>query len=134
MKLEPIFMKTILVDAVNSFIIPGEGIFKEMRELLDSYQNPKIILTGAKYDDFDKYWLNEMPYEVFTLQHDPEKTELQYYQTMLINFRLAAADTIYFEHNPEAVESAQSVGIKTFYYDKDKKDLAALKEFIDANL
>lgn len=127
-------MKTILVDAVNAFIIPGEGIFKEMQTLLDSYPNPKIILTGAKYADFDKYWLNQMPYEVFTLEHDPEKTELQYYQTMLVNFRLAAGDTIYFEHNPEAVESAKCVGINTFYYDKEKKDLVALKEFLDSNL
>jgi FMN phosphatase YigB (HAD superfamily) len=127
-------MKTILVDAVNSCIIPGQGIFKEMQELLNSYPNPKIILTGAKYDDFDKYGLNEMPYEVFTLEHDPEKTELQYYQTMLVNFRLAAKDAIYFEHNPEAVETAQEVGITTFYYDKDKRNLVALKDFIDANL
>lgn len=127
-------MKTILVDAVNAFVIKEHGIFKEMHELLESYPNPKIILTNANKEERIKFGLNEMLYEVFTLEHDPEKTELQYYQTMLINFRLLASDVIYFEHNPEAVETAQAVGINTFYYDKDKQDLVALKAFLDKNL
>jgi len=41
---------------------------------------------------------------------------------------------IYFEHNSDAVKSSQSVGINTFYYDNDKKDLTALKQFLDENL
>jgi len=40
-------MKTILVDAINAFIIKGEGILKEMHILLEKYPNRKIILTGA---------------------------------------------------------------------------------------
>ena len=40
-------MKTILVDAVNTFVIKGDGIFKEMSELLEQYPNRKIILTNA---------------------------------------------------------------------------------------
>jgi hypothetical protein len=47
---------------------------------------------------------------------------------------LDAKDVIYFEHNAEAVKSAQSIGILTFHYDKDKKDLDALRKFIDENL
>lgn len=41
---------------------------------------------------------------------------------------------IYFEHNEDAVKSAQSVGIPTYHYDKDKPDLVELKKFIDKNL
>ena len=40
-------MKTILVDAVDSFVIEKDGkfvIFQEMYELLEKYQNRKIIL------------------------------------------------------------------------------------------
>lgn len=43
-------MKTILVDAVDGFIIESEGafkIFEEMQGLLESFPNRKIILTGA---------------------------------------------------------------------------------------
>ena len=52
---------------------------------------------------------------------------------MLKNFNLKPEDVIYFEHNPEAVKSAQSVEITSHYYDAAKKDLEALKLFLDGN-
>ncbi len=129
-------MKTILVDAVDCFVIEKEGtfqIFKEMQELLENFPNRKIILTGANDEQSKKFGLDKMPWEVFTLKHDPEKTDPEYYRIMLQKFNLKPEDVIYFEHNPDAVKSAQSVGINTFYYDNDKKDLTALKQFLDEN-
>jgi HAD superfamily hydrolase (TIGR01509 family) len=127
-------MKTILVDAVNAFIIEGKGIFKEMYDLLKTYPNNKIILTGANDEQFKMFGLNNMPYEVFTLKHNPEKTDPKYYEMMLRNFNLTKDDVIYFENDENAVKSAQSVGIKTYHYNKDEKDLVRLKRFIDENL
>jgi len=43
-------------------------------------------------------------------------------------------DVVYFEHNADAVKSAESVGITAYNYDKDKKDLEALKKFLDESL
>ena len=116
-------MKTILVDAINTFVIKDEGIFEAMRALLEQYSNRKIILTNADDEQMKKYGLNEMPYEVFTLKHNPEKTDPRYFEKMLEFFNLNARDVVYFEHNENAVKSAQSVGIKTYHYNKDKKDL-----------
>jgi len=82
----------------------------------------------------EKFGLNKMPYEVFTLKHDPEKTDSKYYEMMLKHFSLDAKDVTYFEHNEDAVKSAQSVGINTFHYDKNAKDIDALKKFIDESL
>ena len=131
-------MKTILVDAVDCFVIEKEDgtfqIFEEMRDLLENFPNKKIILTGANDEQFKKFGLNKMPWEVFTLKHNPEKTNPEYYKIMLRKLSLNTEDVIYFEHNPGAVKSAQSVGITTFYYDNDKKDLTALKQFLDENL
>ncbi|MBS3174088.1 hypothetical protein J4399_07060 [Candidatus Woesearchaeota archaeon] len=127
-------MKTILVDAVDTFVIEGEGIFEEMHELLEQYPNRKIILTNADYESDNKHGLNDMPYEVFTLKHNPDKTDPKYFEAMSEHFKLNADDVIYFEHNPEAVKSAESVGIISFHYDADKKDLVALKEFLDENV
>ena len=130
-------MKTILVDAVDAFVIETEGtfkIFKEMHDLLETFENRKIILTGADDEQFKKFGLNKMPYEVFTLKHNPEKTDPKYYEKMLEHFGLSKDDIVYFEHNPEAVKSAQLVGIKSHYYDNDKKDLEALKSFLAENL
>ena len=127
-------MKTILVDAVDTFVIGGEGIFEAMHKMLEEYPNKKIILTNANDEQMEKFELNDMPYGVFTLKHNPEKTDPKYFEIMLRHFNLDAKDVIYFEHNEDAVKSAQSVGIIAFHYDKDKRDLTALKKFIDENL
>ena len=126
--------KTILVDAVDCFVSDTGEIYKKIHELLETYPNKKIILTGANDEQFKKFGLDKMPYEVFTLKHNPEKTDRLYYVKMLEHFGLIEQDVVYFEHNPEAVKSAQSVGITTHFFDYDKKDLNALKEFLDKNL
>ena len=74
-----------------------------------------------------------MPYDVFTLKHNPEKIDPLYYVKMLEYFGLRADDVLYFEHNPAAVTSAQSVGIRSYFFDNDKKDLKALHDFLDRN-
>jgi HAD superfamily hydrolase (TIGR01509 family) len=127
-------MKTILVDAVDAFVIGGEGIFEEMHDLLETYPNKKIVLTGANDEQYKEFGLDKVPYEVFTLKHNPEKTDPKYFKILLTKYSLKADEVIYFEHNPQAVKSAQSLGITTYHYDPDKKNLVALKAFIDNNL
>jgi len=131
-------MKTILVDAVYAFVVDTDDgsfeIFEKMHEMLEKYPNRKILLTGADDEQFKTFGLSKMPYEVFTLKHNPEKTEPEYYKKMLEHFNLESENVIYFEHDPEAVKSAQSAGITSYYYDSDKKDVESLKKFLDENL
>lgn len=130
-------MKTILVDAVYCFIIENDNgfiIFEDLFNLLEKYSNKKIILTGADDEGIKKYGLDNVPYQIFTLKHNPEKRNPEYYSIMLKNFNLNKNEVIYFEHDIEAVKSAQSVGINTYYYDNEKKDLVTLKKFLDENL
>lgn len=127
-------MKIILVDAVNTFVIEGSGIFKEMHELLETYENKKVILTNADDEQLKSFGLDQTPYEVFTLKHNPEKTDPLFFSSMLKHFGLSNDDVVYFEHNPKAVESAQSVGIVSYHYDPQQKDILALKAFLDASL
>jgi HAD superfamily hydrolase (TIGR01509 family) len=131
-------MKTILIDAVYCFIIEKEEgnfeMFQEMFDFLETYPNKKIILTGAADDKIKFYKLDQMPYEVFTLKHNPEKTDPEYYKILLNKFNLKKDEVIYFEHDINAVKSAQSVGINTYHYDNEKKDLESLREFINNNL
>lgn len=127
-------MKTILVDAIYCFVSDQGEIFGEMYNLLEKYPNKKILLTGANDEQIEKWKLKEMPYEFFTLKHNPEKSDPKYYEIMLSRFSLKPEEVIYFEHNANAVKSAESVGIKTYFYDDSKKDLASLKSFLDNNL
>ena|SRR3989344_4810478 len=127
-------MKTILVDAVNTFVIKNEGIYKPMFELLERYPNRKIILTNANDKQIEEFGLNKMPYEVFTLKHNPEKTDPVYFEIMLKHFGLKPKDVIYFEHNPDAVKSAESINIISYHYDAKKQDIEALKMFLKNNI
>lgn len=127
-------MKTILVDAIGVFVNEDASIFDEMRKMLEEFPNRKIILTSASDEQMKRFGLDDMSYEVFTLKHNPEKTNQKYYRMMLEHFSLSAEDVVYFEHNKDAAKSASSVGILTHYYDSDKRDLDSLKKFLADNL
>ncbi len=124
-------MKTILVDAVDTFVIEGKGVYKPMFNLLEKYPNRKIVLTNANDEQMVPFALTNLPYELFTMKHNPDKVDPKYFREMFKHFDLKSADVIYFEHNPDAVKSAKSLGIISYFYDADKKDLVALKQFLD---
>ncbi len=126
-------MKTILVDAWNTFVTE-EGTFIEMQKMLDSFENKKIILTNANDEQLIKLGIVDMPYEVFTLKHSPDKVEPEFYKTMLVHFDLDIDDVIYFEHDENAVKSARSVGINTYHYNHEEKDLKKLQTFLKENV
>lgn len=127
-------MKTILVDAINGLVLEDGSILEPMHKLLETYPNNKLVLTGANDEQFKQFKLDQVPYEVFTLKHNPEKTNPQYFKILLEKYGLKANDTIYFEHNAEAVNAAKLMGIATYFYDHTKEDMEALKQFLDENL
>lgn len=127
-------MKTILVDAINGLILEDGSILEPMHKLLESYPNKKIVLTGANDEQFKQFKLDQVPYEVFTLKHNPEKTDPEYFNILFEKYNLKAEDVVYFEHNAEAAKTAQSVGIPTNFYDHTKEDMDGLKQFLDENL
>lgn len=127
-------MKTILVDAINGLVLEDGSILEAMHTLLESYPNNKIVLTGANDEQFKQFKLDQVPYKVFTLKHNPEKNDSQYFKILLRKYNLTADNVVYFEHNTEAAKTARSIGIATFFYDHTKEDMDALKQFLDENL
>lgn len=126
-------MKIILVDAYNTFVTET-WINREMQVLLDSFSNKKIILTNADEEKQKELWIVNLPYELFTLNFNPLKFDPKYYEIFLKKYGLEIDDVVYFEHNLEAVNSAKSLWINTYHYDKDKKDLDWLEKFLNDNL
>lgn len=127
----------ILVDAVHTFIVEGKegfSVFKEMFALLEKFPQRKILLTGADDDQYKKFGLNAAPYEVFTMKHHPEKSDSAYFHVLLEKFNLKPNQVIYFEHDKEAVRSAESIGIKTYFYDAKDRDLKSLEKFLQTYL
>ena len=84
-------MKTILVDAVDTFVIEGEGVYEPMHKLLEKYPNRKIILTNANDEQMEPFGLVNLPYEMFTMKHNPDKVDPIYFQTFLRFCKLKSA-------------------------------------------
>lgn len=126
-------MKTILVDAWNT-LFTENGIDQEMKEILDDFENKKIVLTNANDEQIIKFGIDKSPYEVFTLKHNPDKDDVKYYQDFFKAHNLSSEDVIYFEHNSDAVTSAKENNITTLHFDKDVRDLEELKEFLENNI
>ncbi len=126
-------MKTILVDAWNTFITE-DGINTEMKELLDRFSNQKIIVTNANEEEQAVFGMVNLPYPLYSLNHHPDKTDPYYFECLLKAFNLRPEDTVYFEHNADAVASASAIGIRTHWYDKDLRDLNKLQEFLESSV
>lgn len=127
-------MKTILVDGISGLILKDGTLQQEMYELLETYPNPKLVLTGANDEQWKQYNLDISPYEVFTLKHDPEKTDPRYFEILMEKYNLTPEQVVYFEHSPEAAKTAESVGIRTYFYDDIKQDISALRAYLDSAL
>lgn len=127
-------MKTILVDGISGLILKDGTLFTEMYDLLETYPNPKLVLTGANDEEWKEFNLDISPYEVFTLKHNPEKTDPKYFEILLEKYHLEPSDVIFFEHNPTAANTAASIGIKTYFYDHNAHDIEALKNFFDSTI
>ena len=123
-------MKTILVDAFNTFVTSDGNINREMEEMLNKFENRKIILTNADKEKQVELWLVDLPYEMFTQNFNPLKIEPTYFENFFKEYDLNICDVIYFEHDLGAVESARSLWITTYHYDKEKKDIKALEWFL----
>ena len=125
--------KTILVDAWNTFVTHN-GINKELLSILDSFQNQKIIVTNANDSERIKFGIINMPYPVFSLSHNPNKTSPEYFEKLFKVYNLSANNVVYFEHNKDAIKSALSVGICSFWYNHEKPNIEELVTFLKSNL
>lgn len=126
--------KVILVDAYNTFVLSNGSIDEEMYELLEEFENTKILVTNADIEKQQELGIVNMPYEVFTLNFNPEKTNPEYFNMFLGTYGLEPKNCIYFEHNPLAVENANKLGIVSFHFNHEKRDLKELKTFLETYL
>ncbi|MCH1548280.1 MAG: hypothetical protein L7S44_06980 [Flavobacteriaceae bacterium] len=124
-------MKVILVDAWNTFVKNNE-IDISLHSFLDRFKNKKIILTNANDKQLIEFGIVNMPYEVFSLSNNPNKSDVNYYKILINHFNFKIENLLYIEHNIDAVNSAKSIGIKTHHY-KESEDYK-LKEFILKNI
>jgi predicted DNA-binding protein with PD1-like motif len=74
--------KTILVDARNT-LFTSSGVNTELVVCLDEFTNTKIVVTNANSDEKKQFGIVETIYEVFSLEHNPNKTDPHYFIQLL---------------------------------------------------
>ena len=122
----------ILVDAWNT-LVTEEGIYNQMLSLLNEYETPKVIVTNANEEEKIKLGIVDMPYPVFSLAHQPNKTDPLYFKKLLSHLSVTPQEVIYFEHHRKACEAAISLGIKT-HWQAIGTHLKDLNAFLDKHL
>lgn len=127
-------MKTILVDAASTLFLDDGSIDEKLHTLLETYPNKKIVLTNANDEQMPMFGIDKSPYEVFTLKHNPDKVDPVYFTKFMEKYGFKPEDLVYFEHTPDAVKAGEPHGISTYYFDETKRNLVALKKFLDDNI
>ena len=116
-------MKKILaIDAVGCLVDFNGNINLRVKNLIQKFDNRKIVLTNAD-DEEKKKFLRNVSYETFTLKHKPNKSITKYYKKFLSKYKLQPHELIYVEHDIKAVKSAKSNGIITHHFDGNIKKL-----------
>ncbi len=122
--------KILLVDAVNCLVDHKGKINLKIKNLIDKFNNRKIVLTNAD-DKEKKIFLKNVNYNVFTLKHNPNKTSTKYYKKFLKTYNFSPKQLVYFDHNIAAVNSAKKNGIITHHYDGN---ISRLENFLHLHL
>ena len=115
-------MKIILVDAWNTFV-KEKKIDNELYKILEAFSNKKIILTNASQNERKEYGIIQMPYNVFSLSHNPEKSDPKYFEILCDKYNLNPDDLLYIEHNKIAYKTATLFGIISLLYEGDNKSV-----------
>jgi leucyl-tRNA synthetase len=128
--------QTILVDAVNTLFAKNEEELTlniELAEYLNSVDATKIILTNAKDEVLVKLkdLIKDYGWQVFSLKFEPEKTDPEYYKTVVKEFNLDLNNTIYFDHSLANLESAKVSKINCFQYLSNKQTIELVDDFLN---
>lgn len=127
-------MKTILVDAVYTLVDEEGEMDEKLHELLEEFDEEKIVVTNANDEQMKDYHLYNLPYEVFSLHHQPNKTNPTYFEIFLDEHGLEEGDVVYFDHNEDAVNAAISLGIISYHFNHNKRNYSALRSWLEENL
>jgi len=127
-------MKTIIIDAVHCLYDQKGSINQALFNLLEQFPNQKIIATNADDQQMSLFGLDNAPYPVFTLKHNPNKPNPLYFQTFMEQYLLSPKELLYIEHDLEAVHSAEKNKIMSFLYTDSNQHLVDIEQFLTSNL
>ncbi len=128
--------RVILVDGMHCIYDKDFNINLELLKFLNDL-NTHTILTVAGFREKGKELVKtsdpskESNWEAFSLEEKGiKKDNPEFYKKLLEKFNLSPSEVIYFEHDKNAVKTAEKVGIMSKHY----TGLDSIKKFIEDNL
>ena len=99
-------------------------------KILEKFPCDKIIVTNANLSEQKDLGIINMPYSVFSLSHNPEKTNKLYFDILCNEKKLKKEELLYIEHNIVSVETAKTFGIKSILFNENYLEI---EEFLNQN-
>jgi FMN phosphatase YigB (HAD superfamily) len=107
----------LLVDLINTSYIKDYGWNNDLISAIKSLNCETVIVSNISKDRLDELGLtNNMPFNLFTLESNPRKTDRKYFDRLIVELGCEFKDLILIEHNPEVVVLTQNLGIHTVLY------------------
>lgn len=131
--------KILLVDACNTtllYVDKDKGITlsnliqnTELLEVVDLLPLRKIVVTNAN-PQIIKEALKWFDFEVFSLQNNPSKIEVDFYKQFLEHYSLSAEQCYYFDSKQDNLDVAKQLGIHGVLY-KDNNQIIPYLQSLD---
>lgn len=119
-------VKTIIVDAIYTLISSDEAdtskeyddsstwsVNLELASYLNTLSQRKIVVTNAAGAQLDqiKTLLNDYNFEIFSLENNPNKTDTEYFNKLLLALSLEPWALVYLDHSQASLDSARKAWI-----------------------
>lgn len=120
-------ISVLFVDGMHCMYDEAFSVNKELLSLLESYHLQKIIVVNG-FEKRARAALQKK-FEIFSLEEEGiKKNTLEYWKRVLSYYHLKAHEVLYFDHDKNNVETAQSIGIHALQYTKDIKKIKTFLE------
>tara|TARA_B100000700_G_C14212244_1_gene475323 strand:- start:108 stop:491 length:384 start_codon:yes stop_codon:yes gene_type:complete len=125
----------LLVDLINTSYIKDYGWNHNLLSAIKSLNCETVIVSNISKDRLDELGLtNNLPFNLFTLESNPRKTDRKYFDRLIVELACEFKDLILIEHNPAVVELAQNLEIHSVLYNHKFTDIAEIIEEIKNHL
>ncbi|MFA6079999.1 MAG: HAD-IA family hydrolase [Candidatus Gracilibacteria bacterium] len=120
--------KTLLLDGVFCLINEDFSLNEEVYTLAKMLGLRTIIVTNAPLEKLMPI-VEQTGFEYVTYEHNPEKTDPEYYRKLLVDKNLKASECVYVENREVHVKVAEGLGIPTIHYTKPS-DIKKVESFL----
>lgn len=125
----------VLLDLINTLYIKDHGWNDDLLRAIKSLNCEIVIVSNISKDRLDELGLtNTLPFNLFTLESNPRKTDRKYFDRLIVKLRCEFKDLVLIEHNTDVIELASKLGVNCIMYKHGVTEINSVVEQIKNHL